>query len=174
MNLVSTSLEFFKSEGKVREYCFLNQQPIELISADEAKKTFKKINVFSKKLADNLDWTNRLDYQNSEIDTTFFFKGKLLKTHQDILGTSGAYHNHQYSAALIELHESSSSKVTGYVLLLLEYAVPSKHINNIDEYYLPKPFVECFHFSTKDELNLGLDSIALRSEYLSLKNNLFC
>ena len=46
MNLVSTSLEFFKSEGKVREYCFLNQQPIELISADEAKKTFKKINVF--------------------------------------------------------------------------------------------------------------------------------
>lgn len=172
MDLISTPLKFFKGEGKIREYCFLNQQPIEFLSADEAKKSFKKINVFSKKLADNLDWTNRLDYQNSEIDSTFFFKGKILKTHQDILGTSGAYHNHQYSSALIELHSPNSKKVAGYVLLLLEYAVPSKHINNIDEYYLPKPFIECFHFSTKNELNLGIESISMRNEFSSIKSDL--
>lgn len=169
MELVETVLDFFKDSGKIREYCFLNHKPTEKISVEEAKKAFKKLNVFSKKLADNLDWTNRLDYQNSEIDTTFFFKGKILNTHQDILGTLGAYHNHQYSSALIELHEDERKKVSGYVLLLLEYAVPSKYINNIEEYYLPKPIVECFHFSTEEELKRGIEEIKVRDEFRSVK-----
>ena len=72
--MIETKLDFFKADGKIREYCFLNQKSSDSISIEEAKKSFKRINVFSKKLADNLDWTRRLDYQNSEIDTTLFFK----------------------------------------------------------------------------------------------------
>ena len=170
--LIETKLDFFNTDGKIREYCFLNQKPIDSISIEEEKKSFKRINVFSKKLADNLDWTRRLDYQNSEIDTTLFFKGRLIATNQDILGTCGAYHNHQYSSALIELHDSEKPKVVGYAVVLLEFAVPSKHINNLETYYLPKPILQCFHFNSYNELVSGLKKIEERGEFSTLSNHL--
>ena len=124
----------------------LNQQNASVFD----ENTLESISLFDERLAGHLSYINTEDYQGSEHDATFYFNGKILDINTSHPVSYGADCNYERATVLIELNLNDEFEST-LALLDIEYMVPSKYINNIDEFDSPCSEVTYYSFKTWGE-----------------------
>lgn len=135
----------------VNNEIFLNTSLKQQNDDDFDENELSSINIFDSKVADHLYYTDCNEEDGSDNDANIIFDGEILKI-DNFMGQEvfGAYHNYQYSAIAFELNPNNDID-DNYGLLLTTYSVPSKYINNLDNWETLQPCMEYFGFKTKSE-----------------------
>lgn len=143
-------LDVYSYPSGVGRKVFLNISLNQQKAADFDENPFERISLFDKSLAGHLSYIDPEDYQGGERDATFYYDGEILDIDTHYSASSGAYCNFERTTVLIELNPNDEFEAN-LALLDIKYAVPSKHINDIENFYAPCPEVKYYSFKNWDE-----------------------
>lgn len=135
--------------GKDRKV-FLNVSLNQQNSPDFDENKLESFTLWDERLADRLSYLDHDDYQGTDRDATFYFDGEILEFHQDSATECGADHNYENAAVLLKLNPNEDFSAQ-YAVLHVIYGVPSKHINDVDNFYAPHPEVLYHEFNSLEE-----------------------
>lgn len=144
---VKNVLEIAEYPSEIQNKAFLNTSLKDQLDPDFDENELNSFSLFEDRLADHLAWINNEEHQDTEKDATIFFDGKILTTTQ-LKNTMicGSYCNLEKSCVLLKLNPNTHFPEQ-YGLFCITYYVPSKHINNIDDFEMPEPSFTYYAFN---------------------------
>lgn len=139
--------ELAEYPSEFQNKAFLNVSLKDQTSPKFVDSDLNSFSLFEDRLADHLAWINNEDHQESKIDATILFDGEIITTTQlkDRI-ICGADCNLEKSNVLLKLNPTKEFPEQ-YGLFCITYFVPSKHVNDIENFEMPEPRLAYYAFN---------------------------
>ena len=142
--------------SEIQNKGFLNISLEDQVSPEFDENQLNSFNLFEDQLADHLAWIDNTEHQDSENDAQILFDGEVLAKSQFKNATlCGPHCNLEKASVLLKLNPNEVFPEQ-YGLFCITYYVPSKHINDVDDFEMPEPSFSFYAFkdleSTKEQI----------------------
>lgn len=144
---VKNIFELAEYPSEIQNQAFLNISLKDQTNPEFDENNLNSFSLFEDRLADHLAWIDNEEHQDTKKDATIFFDGVILTTSQlsDTV-ICGSDCNLEKSNVLVKLNPNEDFPEQ-YGLFCITYYVPSKHINDVEDFEMPEPRLAYYAFN---------------------------